>query len=206
MLPRTLCLGVLDQQHGVVTQPFREVWGPASPQNIQKGSCTTAEVSTQEIATGDFTVERQIVAHDGAVDIVLQRIDRSASFTKDIVLRLEVDKIRNTDGAYFPDTHTLIRDAVRTPVVSSATIQDDRIKVTVLAHWVTEIRSPAEGVVEVVVLAKGETLHDDEIRRIRVITEDMNPLHDKMTEFFPSTYGELLMRDFIDPLELFYES
>ena len=113
-------------------------------------------------------------------------------------------------GAYFPDTHTLIRDFVRTPVVSSATIQDNRSKVTVLANWVanwvTEIRSPAVGVVEVVVLAKGASLHDDEIRRIRVITEDMNPLHDKMTEFFPSTYGELLMRDFIDPLELFYES
>jgi hypothetical protein len=55
-------------------------------------------------------------------------------------------------------------------------------KVTILANWETEITSPREGVLQVVVLKSGETnMADDERRRIRIITENISELHDKMT-------------------------
>jgi len=205
VVPRTLCLGRLDRKEHVVTKPFRELWsGMKHSGLVKEESCTTTS-SSHEIDLEGFVVERQVVEHDGVVDMLLQRIERS-TYKDDIVLRLEIDGVRNTDGAHFRDTHTLVEDSVRKFAVSSATIQDDKTKVTVLANWATEIRSPSEGVVEVVVLSKEGTIEDDELRRIRVITESTSQLHDKMTEFYPSTFGRLMMHDFIDPLEMYYEA
>jgi len=211
-IARTLCLGTLHDQANVVTKPFREVWSsggmkPASAaaRTVKKEKCT-ATATHGELDWKDYTVERRVVEHDGVVDMTIQRIERSSSYKDEIVLSLEIDGVRNTDGAYFRDTHTLLTEPLRTFAVSSATIQDDKAKVTVLANWVTEIRSPSEGVVEVVVLPKKGSVDDDEIKRIRVITEDTSVIHDKMTEFFPSTFGRLMMHDFIDPLEFYYEA
>jgi len=35
--------------------------------------------------------------------------------------------------------------------------------------------------------------------------EDTSYLHDKMTEYFPSPFGKLMIKDFVDPLEVFYD-
>jgi hypothetical protein len=139
--------------------------------------------------------------HDGVTDIHIIHIE-TESADEDVVLRLHVD-IRNTEGAFFRNTHTLV-PTVRNPVVSSATIQDEYSKVTVLANWETSIHSPDEGIIEIVIHPKGEAFDLGPSHRIRVITEDINPLHDKMTEFFPSSFGKLMTKDFIDPVEMYY--
>ena len=188
----------------------------ASAKAINKEKCTATSFH-DELKLPDFVVERRVVEHDGVIDLILQRIER-VSHDKDddgeLVLRLELDGLRNTDGAHFRDTHTTVKNSERAPLlrsyaVSSATIQDDRSKMTVLVDWVTQVRSPAAGVMEFVVLSRGQqgwTADDDEPKRIRVILEDVNPLHDKMTEFYPSSFGKLVMHDFIDPLELYYDA
>ena len=40
-------------------------------------------------------------------------------------------------------------------------------------------------------------------KRIRVISEDVDVKNDKMTEFFPSSFCKKMIKDFVDPLELF---
>jgi hypothetical protein len=124
------------------------------------------------------------------------------SADEDVVLRLHVD-IKNTEGAFFRNTHTLV-PTVRSPVVSSATIQDESSKVTVLANWETTVHSPDEGIIEILIHPKGASFATGPSHRIRVITEDINPLHDKMTEFFPSSFGKLMTKDFVDPVEMYY--
>jgi hypothetical protein len=148
-----------------------------------------------------YKVTRKVTQHDGVTDIVVTGVETDSA-EEDVVLRLEVD-VRNTEGAFFRDTHTLV-SAVRKPVASSASIQDEYTKVTVLANWKTAVYSPEEGTIEVVVQRKGETIGADDSRRIRIITEDINSLHDKMTEFFPSSFGKLMVKDFVDPLELYF--
>jgi Glycosyltransferase family 10 (fucosyltransferase) C-term len=206
-LPRELCIGSKGDK--LITKPFREQWkvgGTGSPRRkgraMQSSTCTASSDVTMLDLKNGVRVQRRVTEHDGIVDLTLERIENGDKV--DVVLRLEFPGVRNTDGAHFRDTHTLVQDAVRTAAVSSASIQDDKVKVTVLANWPTAtIRSPEEGVVELTI---GSITDDDEIRRIRIITEDMSELHDKMTEYFPSTFGKLMIRDFIDPLELYYEA
>jgi hypothetical protein len=210
-IPRTLCTGkvTLSNEETIATAPFREVWVEPGTKRIKgkfkKQSCTGGSVQG-EVETDSYTVQRKIVEHDGVVDVTIQRIEFSSQSRKDVILRLEIDGIHNTEGAYFRDTHTLVKEASKTAAVSSASIQDDRSKITVLANWETDIRSPQEGVIEIIVLNAKSAIDQDEQRRIRVVTEDMNVLHDKLTEYFPSPYGRLMMHDFIDPLEFYYEA
>jgi hypothetical protein len=118
---------------------------------------------------------------------------------KESVLTLTVG-VRNTGGAYFRDVHTLTKSAKRVAAISSICVQDSISKVTILADWETKISSPDQGIVEIVIEASARP------RRIRVITEDLDDLHDKLTEFYPSKFGQTMMLDFIDPLEYFYKS
>jgi hypothetical protein len=198
-IPRQLCL---EEGKKVVTKPFREVW-------VERGTklgdgnaetCTTTTSSTT-IETDNYKVVRSVMQHDGVTDIHIIGIE-TESKDEDVVLRLHVD-VKNTEGAFFRNTHTLV-PSVRSPVVSSATIQDEYSKVTVLANWETSVHSPDEGIIEIVIHPKGESFDTGPSHRIRVITEDVNPLHDKMTEFFPSSFGKLMTKDFIDPVEMYY--
>jgi hypothetical protein len=111
--------------------------------------------------------------------------------------------VQNQDGSFFPHVHTLVPTA-RGALVSSAAIQDNRAKVSALASWPTEVHSPAPGVLEVVVVRKGQRLHADESLRIRVIVEDRSEIHDKRTEYFPSTFARQMTIDFVDAMELYY--
>lgn len=150
----------------------------------------------------NYKVTRTVTQHDGVTDIMIISIETDSP-DEDVVLRLQVD-VRNTEGAFFRDTHTLV-DTIRKPLVSSATVQDENSKVTVLANWETVVHSPEEGTIEIVIQQKGEAFNKDHShRRIRVITEDISSVHDKMTEFFPSSFGKQMTKDFIDPVEMFY--
>jgi hypothetical protein len=198
-LGRQLCL---DDSKKLVTKPFREVWVERGTKSGQGGSETCTTMTTENTFEMDsYKVTRKVTQHDGVTDIVVTGVETDSA-EEDVVLRLEVD-VRNTEGAFFRDTHTLV-SAVRKPVASSASIQDEYTKVTVLANWKTAVYSPEEGTIEVVVQRKGETIGADDSRRIRIITEDINSLHDKMTEFFPSSFGKLMVKDFVDPLELYF--
>lgn len=226
-LARSLCSAQMTNADGKVqrqvTKPFREVWAEkaiahdvvkTARRRLATGTPTescTGSFTDDTIETKDYIIQRKIVEHDGVYDIALQLVEpkSKAAYSNDLVLRLEIDSVRNTDGAFFRDTHTLVSEGIRTAFISSASIQDDTVKVTVLANWVTQIHSPSEGRIEIVIHTK-QSDEDEEAdqrpRYIRVIVEDMTLLHDKMTEFFPSTFGRQMTQDFIDPLEFYYES
>ena len=75
---------------------------------------------------------------------------------------------------------------------------------TVITNGITPFYSPTEGVLDLEITpgkVKEEVL---ESFRIRIILEDTDPIHDKLTEYFPSPYARRMMQDFIDPLELYY--
>jgi hypothetical protein len=155
------------------------------------------------IHAGSFEVHRTLIQHDGVTDIIISGVDRDKA-ESEVVLRLHLPGVRNSDGAHFRNTHTLV-PTTRGALVSSASFQDEFAKVTFLADWVTTISSPHEGIIEVVIqTAKEGPIGKDLPKRIRVIIEDMNELHDKMTEFFPSAFGKQMTQDFVDPLEIFF--
>lgn len=205
-LPRDLCL---DPTSKIVMKPFREYWVQRGSQlediEVDTGDGCSKPMSSSTIEMDGYKVEREVSEHDGVVDIVVQSVEKE-SVNEPVTLRLHVD-VRNSEGAYFRNPHTLVSTS-RGPWISSAAIQDEFSKVTVLTSWETSVHSPQEGILEVSILKENESFptNNDGVRRIRVILEDVNMLHDKMTEHFPSSYAKVMIQDFVDPLELFYVS
>jgi hypothetical protein len=195
--------------HGLVSKPFSEHWVTKSAQgeNVFEEDSDGEECSSLltdgDVEVDSFKGHRKIVHHDGVTDFILSDLKRDHVDT-DVVLRLKFPGVRNPDGAFFFDTHSMV-STTRGPKISSATIQDDQIKVTILANWETEVRSTGEGIMEVVVQKSDEgSAEDASIKKIRVFVEEMALIHDKMTEFYPSSYGKLVTKDFVDPLGVFY--
>ena len=204
-IPRKLCI---DEDSGLVAQPFQEVWasGPSSslgPPEGSEGSCKAlTSVSNKNLERDGWSVVKSMVQHDGITDITIH--DVQGSEEEEITLTFAFKDVNNTEAAFFRNSHTQV-ETERGMLMSSATLQDHKSKVTVLANWETKVWSPRQGLIRIVVRAKNaSTLHEDEVRRIRLITEDMGQLHDKMTEYFPSSFSKQMIQDFVDPLEVFY--
>ncbi|KAI2510857.1 alpha-(1-_3)-fucosyltransferase [Fragilaria crotonensis] len=204
-IDRKLCL---DATTKLISNPVKESWHKVTKgeySDILKAGdkSTCSEVSKTLSMTQDVRLTRTVSVHDNVVDIVLSDFIAEVPGS-DIVLRLELP-VLNAEGSYFPSPHILVPTA-RGAVVSSLGIQDAKSKVVVLASWHTEVTSTKEGVVEVIIRKSDELLQneEDEMRRIRVVIEDMSELNDKATEFYPSSFAKLLIQDFVDPLELFY--
>lgn len=207
---RQLCI---DDSEKLVLKPFRESWHTTASvgektdyKDIMTGgkswSCTKSE-STISIAEDDVTVTRTVKFHDNVFDIDFSDFGQQPP-DKNYVLRLEFP-VRNIEGSYFPNPHTMA-NTIRGATASSLAIQDSKSKVIVVGSWNTQIVGVEEGIVEVVIRKANEKWpHDkDEKRRIRIIIEDRMALTDKTTEYFPTSFAKLMMKDFIDPLELFY--
>ena len=143
-----------------------------------------------------------MVQHDSVTDITIH--DVQGSEEDEITLTFAFKDLLNTEAAFFRNSHTQV-ETERGMLMSSATLQDHKSKVTLLANWETKVWSPEQGLIRVVIRNVGDSpLHADEVRRIRLITEDIGQLHDKMTEYFPSSFSKKLIQDFVDPLEVFY--
>ncbi|GKY94691.1 hypothetical protein MPSEU_000434600 [Mayamaea pseudoterrestris] len=192
IIPRRLCV---EETTGMTSQPFRESWGASSAPAAATGDCKSLAAET---IVGNL--KRTVVQHDGVVDVLISSLSDAVA-TEDVVIRMQTG-VRNGEGAYFPHTHTLVNTA-RGSLYSSATIQDEGSRITALASWDTVIQSLEEGSIEVVVQQKGESLPTTSVRRIRVITEDTHPIHDKMTEFFPTSFCKRMIKDFVDPIAMF---
>ena len=204
-LPRSLCI---DSTTSLVTSPFVESYVTkveASYSAKNSNSCDGNERALHSaFSSKGFQLERSVEAHDGVTDLIIDNVSRPNT-EGDFILRLEFG-VKNVDGSFFRNPHTLV-STVRGPLCTSVAIQDERSKVTVIANWETEVVSTKEGVIEVVVGSGSDaSLQEDEIRRIRVIVEDTSFIHDKVTEYYPSSYGKLMIQDAVDPLELFYDT
>ncbi|GAX26917.1 hypothetical protein FisN_9Lh215 [Fistulifera solaris] len=196
-IERKLCV---DAETKRVVHPFTEHWTDASPILDKNEECPGYGVASDaEIKLPGATIKRTVYHHDGVTDMVFHDIE---GVDDDIVLRIEI-AVKNPEGAFFRDTHTLVKGS-HTPLVSSATIQDRYSKVTVLANWETTIISPKEGVVEIHFPSHKDDDADTELRRVRVVTEDLIELYDKLTEYYPSSFTKTMIQDFMDPLEMYY--
>lgn len=204
-IPREMCI---DGQTNLVTKPFREVWTVGSSSSLKpaedsQSSCQKAASSDgdQTLKQDGWSVVRSIVQHSSVTDIMIHDIQ---SGDEEMTLAFEFKNVNNTEGAFFRNSHSIL-ESERGVLVSSGTIQDHKSKVTVLANWETKVWSPRQGIIQLVIQSKNApALHEDEMRRIRLITEDMGQLHDKMTEYFPSSFAKRAIQDFVDPLEVFY--
>ena len=165
-----------------------------------------SKISDTKIESAAFKVHRVVTLHDGIIDITIKEFDRYESNGK-IILRLQFPGFNNSGGAHFKNTHSLV-STTWMKTVSSASMQDDFAKVTVLSDWITNISSPKEGIVEILVEEPNDPMSggDYSSKRIRVIPEDVDVKNDKMTEFFPSSFCKQMIKDFVDPLELFIAS
>jgi hypothetical protein len=206
-LPREkLCTSA---DHGLITKPFSEVWVARTgeeeldlQEDSEEESCSVLSADG-DVEVDSFKGHRQVIHHDGVTDYIITEAKREHIDTE-VVLRLNFPGMRNPYGAVFYNTHSLV-PTVRGSKISSATIQDAQMKVTVLTDWETTVISTGEGVMEVVVLERDEeSAEDASSKRIRVVIEELALIHDKMTEFYPSSFGRLMTKDFVDPLTIFY--
>lgn len=194
--------------HGLVSKPFVEQWvtkkndgGKKVLKEDSEGqSCSSLETDG-DIANGVFKGHRNVVQHDGVTDFIITEAVHEGEVGAATTLRLQFPGVRNPDGACFYNTHTSV-STVKGSKISSASIQDDQVKITVLANWDTRVTSPGEGIMEVSI---SETESESSVpRKVRVIIEEMHSVLDKMTEFFPSSYCKLMTKDFIDPISVFF--
>jgi hypothetical protein len=215
-LPRQLCSS--NNNKGLVSKPFEEGWIHRSDQQetaelivhdegggatSDTSTCTSVTTVEGTIDTDTYKIHRTIHQHDSITDSIITGVERE-DHEGQVILRLEFPGVRNSEGALFRNTHTLV-PTKRGAFASSATMQDEFVKVTILADWVTSISSPQEGVMEIVVQRdKEDAMPEGTTKRIRVFTEGLNVIHDKMSEYFPSSFAKVVTKDFIDPLELFY--
>jgi hypothetical protein len=195
--------------HGLVSKPFTEIWVTKSgeEEKILKedsdGESCTSLSTDGDVDVDSFKGHRKILQHDGVTDFVISDIRREHIDTE-VVLRLGFPGVRNPDGAFFHNTHSLVSTA-RGPKITSASIQDDQVKITVLADWETTVTSTGEGMMEVVIQKRDEgTTEETSVKMIRVIIEELAAIHDKMTEFYPSHFGKLMTKDFVDPLGVYF--
>jgi hypothetical protein len=206
-LARKLCTS---SSKSLASKPFQEEWVAKleNDEDILQEDYDATETcdsmtSDETMHAGSFEVHRTLIQHDGVTDIIISGVN-SDKAESEIVLRLHFPGVRNSDGAHFRNTHTLV-PTTRGALVSSASFQDEFSKVTFLADWVTTISSPHEGIIEVVIQTANEGPSGKDLpKRIRVIIEDMSEIHDKMTEFFHSAFGKQMTQDFVDPLEIFF--
>lgn len=215
-LPRSLCTTPGKQ---LASKPFLERWISRNQKeevavidhenDSEKESCSSMVESVIDIGS-THKVHRTLVEHDGVTDILITEIEQ-ASIEHELVLQLHFPGVRNSEGAHFANTHVTVLGLSYTPLVTSISIQDEFSKVTLLANWVTTISCPVQGMLEVVVVKDPETNEQLDSpsrlnipKRLRVIVEDMNVIHDKMTEYFPSSFSSKMIKDFVDPLEVYH--
>lgn len=198
---------VYQSADGFVLQPFRESWIFSSPSSAPyvavaaaSTKCTESAGLTQVFQSdGLFSVTRTMSQHDSIVDFIIPEVKSKHG---QVVLRLEVP-IQNWEGSHFRHVHQRIASD-HVAMYSSVAIQDRSSRMIVLANWPTELRSPAKGIVDVVVQGPDEeSLLTNEIRRIRILLEDISSFPDVKTEYAVTPFAKPLMQDFLDPLELY---
>jgi hypothetical protein len=209
MIPRDkLCVSNV----GLAVQPFQESWIFSSSQldttilSSKVLDCVEGTSLHHPLSSSDnsFHVNRTLSIHDSIVDLLLYSVNIN---TGSLVLRLEIP-IRNYEGAYFRNVHQTIttQDDFW---FSSIAIQDRMSRLTVLCNWPTKVSSPDAGRIDIPI----QELNDDkdvhsfpEVRMIRIILEDLTSNKDVMTEYAPTPFAKPLMEDFLEPLELYYNS
>jgi Glycosyltransferase family 10 (fucosyltransferase) C-term len=191
---------------GLWIRPFRETWvfSTSSTPDVIKtaaaASCSSTVMTHTIQADSFFTLTRTMSQHDSIVDII---IPEAKSTNGELLLRLHVP-INNWEGAHFRHVHQMIASQ-NVALYSSIAIQDSTSRMTVLTNWPTQLRSPTHGIVEIVVQETSEEkLFTNEIRRIRILIEDISSLRDVKTEYGTSPFAMPLIQDFLNPLELFY--
>lgn len=198
--------------HGLVSKPFSEQWvTKESGGDVEKvleedseGESCSSLKTDGDVSVGSFKGHRKVFQHDGVSDFVITEWTDGAA-DAETILRLNFPGVRNPDGACFYNTHALV-STLKGTRVSSASIMDDLVKVTVLTNWDTTVKSTGEGIMEVSIKNNGKSkFNSGELapRRVRVIIEEVSYIHDKMTEFYPSSYCRLMTEDFIYPMGIF---
>ena len=189
--------------HALVSKPFSEVWVTKGDNEVvleedSDGESCSSLSTEGSLSAGSSKISRKVYHHDGVTDFFITE----STGNEESALLLKFPGIRNADGACFFNTHTLVSTDKGTGV-SSASIQDDLVKITVLANWDTTVNCLGEGTMEI----KNDStpLSDTDIpRRVRIIIEELNPIFDKMTEFVPSSFCEMMTKDFIDPVGFYF--
>ena len=198
-LGRDFCIS---SENELIVKPFREEWfqqgAKVEPTGSERCPSASSQISTE---LSDFRLKRSVQFHDGVTDITLSMSSGDGEGT-DTFIRLSFD-VRNSHGAYFRNPHSLV-PTERGSTITSAAIQDEKAKITVLADWETKISSPEQGIIQVSVDTLKREKGIDALGRIRIIVESSDILHDKLTEFYPTSYSKMMVKDFVDPIELFY--
>ena len=211
-IPRDKLCFSSSSDNAFLHNPVRESWVIASSSPVPKEivltgtappECNAHVNLTQTFKLEDLcSVTRTVSHHDSIVDFIIPQMESKNVL---VTLRLKIP-IDNFEGAYFRNVHQMI-PSNHTSMYSSLAIQDRRSRMTVLSNWPALMRSPTTGIVHIEMQTVYEaSLRNNEIRRVRIVLEDISSLRDVKTEYVVTPFAEPLIQDFLDPLELFYLS
>lgn len=197
------------EPNSVISKPFQEAWFSKDVQiqdvgeHGREGANVCGSTNADSVLESNgLRVDRMVSMHDGVIDITLKEVSQGPNRAA-LVLRLTFPGMENIGGAHFQHTHKLVPTSGM-DLVSSASMQDTKRKVTVMSDWLSNIVSPSKSVVELVVMKDGEIWKEGGVQRVRIVLEDLDEKNEKTTEFFPSAFCKKMIKDFSDPLDIFY--
>eukprot|EP00978_Attheya_sp_CCMP212_P002672 scaffold5469_cov54-Attheya_sp.AAC.4 len=218
-----LSIDASNQLHEPVRSTLSRGDGDQSEQGNSNEAVSCGDQKENTVLLNRLGLRRSIEEHDGVIDLVVRPHGgnipnglRTPAKAKFLVLRLETS-IQNSGGVYFtinesnpqPVAHRFNRTQsinmshIKNTRMTALIIQDETSRISVLSSRGTYMISPKVGVVDVMISANNSTLLGRP-QTVRVLIEDVDPLHYKKSEVTLSHFGKEMIEELANPVEMYY--
>jgi hypothetical protein len=209
-----LSIDAANQLHEQVPSTMHISRGVGNQTKNEASLCGDQKEKT--ILLNHLGLRRSIEEHDGVIDIVVRPHGGDISKANFLVLRLETS-IKNSGGAYFtinesdpqPVEHRFNRTQsigmshIKNTRMTALIIQDKTSRISVLSSHGTYMIVPKVGVVDVMISTNNSTLLGRP-QTVRVLIEDVDPLHYKQNEVTLSHFAKEMIEELANPVEIYY--
>lgn len=217
-LPRAICT----DKTGSAISPFLELWtGEGDMESDIQRSLTRRERCDtfqrhKELTYQNFTILRTVVAHDNVIDMTMKLSNKDRLAAAPTFLRLSLGSdLQNGDvyttssgyGKAIKQHRRWTGEATHCKTGGTyVSIQDGTTRFTVLTDWPTQMFSTREGTVQLLVHGGASQFTPNEVswKRVRIILEDRDTLHNSNDDYMPSIFCRVAAKEFFRPLEFFY--
>jgi len=216
-----LSIDASNQLHEQVRSTLSRSDGDQSEQGNSNEAVSCGDQKEKTVLLNRLGLRRSIEEHDGVIDLVVRHggnIPKGLTPVEGtfLVLRLETS-IKNSGGVYFtinesdpqPVAHRFNRTQsinmshIKNTRMTALIIQDETSRISVLSSRGTYMISPKLGVVDVMISANNSTLLGRP-QTVRVLIEDVDPLHYKQSEVTLSHFGKEMIEELANPVEMYF--
>mmetsp|Transcript_39063 Transcript_39063/g.117403 ORF Transcript_39063/g.117403 Transcript_39063/m.117403 type:complete len:764 (-) Transcript_39063:1533-3824(-) len=213
---RSLCTS---DHSGLAVNPFLEWWTGEKEVGPEKfgehDGC--GEYQKHKLLTyQNFTIHRTIEAHDNFIDLSMKVVNNDRTLAAPVYLKLSMGShlqngnVYTTSSGYGKAINRHVRWTGEAKLCKTGgtyvSIQDGVTRFTALSDWPTQMFSPQEGTVLILVHGGANPFAPKELswKRLRIMLEDRDTLHKNIDDYMPSTFCRSAAKEFFQPLEFFY--